>query len=475
MGSGRSLLGLLWLLAGCQATDLRGHAPPCLDGWRACRGECVPDDECRPIVNTASSSAYHPTCDPTTFDLTVPDAEASAVLVWVCRRHLNGDERPAPKVSYRGLELKELGSTESLNASEDVSGAPAALNYRSALYWSTAFAGGEGMISTTNADGECWFTAMAYSGVSADRPAFYGAVTEQALASISIDSEPDQLAIAHVCMKTFDTTDTTLKDVFGQTRRTFDDDPSDFMISATADRAGAAPTIALGWDDLSGIMPTVRRTAMGGVSLQPVCPTCVGVSAPTRRTTLASDDFNRADGALGDAWLVYPPRSTLAIVAGRLRTSESVPGEDALQTFGGGGPAPNDQWSSLVISTFGTGYLAPGPVVRWQNSPTLSGYACRAGRQGPDHTSFIHRFTDGVSAKILAGNDLVDWMPGDAIRCEAEGSMIRMFHIRGGVETLVVSAYDTRYSGGKPGILTYAGTPTEVEVDDFATGGFTSD
>ncbi|MGE3456670.1 MAG: hypothetical protein AB7O24_16280 [Kofleriaceae bacterium] len=438
----------------------------------------MPDGECGPITSTVSQSGFDGTCGPVSIDLTVPEGKPSAVLVSACIRYRYGQSLPRPTVSYREVPLDELGFADSHYITEDVGGESIAFHYRSALYWAAGIPGGVGQVvstsGTTNGNGECWFTASAYSGAATDRPVFAGAITELTTARLEIDSASEQLAVAQLCVKSFDTTMDSLDDGLGQTRRSFDQSGTNSAISATADKPGSSPVVTMEWTDQSGVSQTARRAAIGGVSLQPDCPTCIRIAdPPMRRTTIASDDFNRPDGPLGDSWHDgYADESPLAIVSGRLRVGGAMT-HDSIESWHTGTSAPDDQWASVTLAAHaGSGLVASGVLVRWADPPEVKGYACRAERQGTKAFSTIQRFGDG-QFRVLASTDIVEWAPGDTIRCEVEQHLLRMFHIRDGIETLVLLASDSQHDGGRPGIIINSDTPSEGELDDFATGGFT--
>jgi hypothetical protein len=154
---------------------------------------------------------------------------------------------------------------------------------------------------------------------------------------------------------------------------------------------------------------------------------------------------------------------------GRVLTAEL--GADAVEAYRAVS-TPDDQWTSISIASFeGAGKVTLGSFVRLSNAPEVSGYACRARRNSGPPSSLISRFDAGKSV-VLAGSDAITWLPGDTIRCEAQGSQLRLFRISDGIQSLVVSASDSTYPSAEAGIFSYTETPGGGQVDDFAMGGF---
>jgi hypothetical protein len=106
------------------------------------------------------------------------------------------------------------------------------------------------------------------------------------------------------------------------------------------------------------------------------------------------------------------------------------------------------------------------------NSPTQSWYTCNAARNAGSYTSALADY-DGTPA-LLASENATTWVAGDKLRCEAEGTALRLYRIVGTAKTLLLSTTSATHTSGKTGIYVFVGTAgslTNAQVDDFAMGG----
>jgi len=152
-----------------------------------------------------------------------------------------------------------------------------------------------------------------------------------------------------------------------------------------------------------------------------------------------TDNFNRADGALGANWAV--PVGTCAISSNQISFSNSV-----ARYIGATFDA--DQECDLVIGSPGVNHC--GGAVRLQADG--SGYI--SSNELDSANIQIYRFTAPstyVSVVVATGLSLVS---GDRIGVRAVGSTISV--IRNGV--VVASATDATYSSGQPGCYGFFNT-----------------
>ena len=182
------------------------------------------------------------------------------------------------------------------------------------------------------------------------------------------------------------------------------------------------------------------------------------------------DNFNRANaldlGASWDAGYTHQstPNTNLQIVGNRVRaTTASL---DATETYTGV-TLSNNQWAQLTLATAtGTGVIAPRLLLRFSAPDVKTGYEFALGR-AVGFTSRIGRWQAGVWTPLAAENRTV-WVAGDVLRAEAEGTTLRLYRNN----VLVLVATDATFPSGRAGIIIYAATIANVEVDDFSAGNF---
>lgn len=127
----------------------------------------------------------------------------------------------------------------------------------------------------------------------------------------------------------------------------------------------------------------------------------------------------------------------------------------------------NDQYAQAVVTWTGTtAYVGVGVRI----DANGAGYACVYEPQNGQAGIFLINYSagNGLSGSNLA-LDGVTWSTGDTMRCEAEGTTIRMK--RNGSQT--ASATDATYSAGKAGLAATQSSTTE-RMDTFEGGNITS-
>lgn len=183
-----------------------------------------------------------------------------------------------------------------------------------------------------------------------------------------------------------------------------------------------------------------------------------------------ADDFNRANSTeLGANWEpgytdTGGSNTALQIVGNRLRAITA--GVDATETFTGA-TLENDQWAQITLPTWtGASIIVPRVLLRFAGPGAKNGYEFGAVRGGT-WTSAIAEWNAGVWTSLVSEN-ATTWAVGDILRAEAEGTALRLYRNGG----LLLSTTDATFTSGRAGITIYAGTLTDVEVDDFSTGNF---
>ena len=201
---------------------------------------------------------------------------------------------------------------------------------------------------------------------------------------------------------------------------------------------------------------SVTTVVLGAVSVP-----LVALSQPAQAATTVTDDFNRADGALGPAWT---PMSD----GGMAISSQVVTGTNAA-TSGDirvGETYASDQSSQIeVTATQVGGGQWIGPAVRAQNggqdlylglywgnggSPVLMLFKRSAG-------NFTELGSPYASGPLAAGTQLTLSASGSTLSF-AENGVVR------------ISATDTTLSGGAPGIMAYGTPQGDNWVGEGATG-----
>ena len=215
------------------------------------------------------------------------------------------------------------------------------------------------------------------------------------------------------------------------------------------------------------------RDAVGNFS--PYSPISTNTLA-TGRTTLFTDIFNRADNAdLGVTYTdSYTGLTTGQILSQRLLPSVVGTGTAAVEQYTGV-TTPNDQWSEVTIGALTSGVVAQvGAHVRLTNPPTYNGYRCFAAINQTNKAG-IRRFNAGISTPLGTNDTTTVWGAGDKLRCEIQGTTIKLYRVVGTTETLLISATDATYASGTTGIYASVGTGgavTDAQITRFSMGGF---
>lgn len=199
--------------------------------------------------------------------------------------------------------------------------------------------------------------------------------------------------------------------------------------------------------------------------------TVTGTTSGEVERTLATDTFNRANGALGANWTgSYSSRFDLAIVSQVVRGSSTA--NDNLMTYTAISP-PADQWAQVDISTAtGSALYAAGVTVRTAASPLTSYYMCRFLANAWAGAT-IEKLVNGTYT-LLTSTATTSFVAGDKLKCTARGSTITLLRIRSGVESVILTTTDSTHTSGKTGVITYASTIANLEFDNFTTGDWTT-
>jgi chitodextrinase len=187
-------------------------------------------------------------------------------------------------------------------------------------------------------------------------------------------------------------------------------------------------------------------------------------------TTFANliDTFDRADNLnLGPAWDPYTGHSALQILNNSIRAT--TVNADNVESYNAV-PLPANQWSQATLTGWsGTTYHNAHIAVRLSNTlGSLTGYS---GFVESRNQAVIGKWTAGVFSPLATAPYTPK--PGDLLRLEAEGAVLR-FWVN---NVQILTTNDTNYSSGRPGLAIYidaGGTTDQVTFDNFVAGEWTS-
>src|SRR5690606_14140805 len=163
----------------------------------------------------------------------------------------------------------------------------------------------------------------------------------------------------------------------------------------------------------------------------------------------------------------YTDHNAWQTVADRCRTAGI--NLESLETYSGTIDA--NQWIEVDVPTFalsGT-YTEVRAQVRMTAPATVSGYECRAGKITAD-TIRITRKDNNIPATLASTTNYALTAPF-VFACEVIGSTITAY-LNG---VAVLSAADTMYASGRPGVYGFSdASASDVEIDNIELGNFTT-
>jgi hypothetical protein len=175
---------------------------------------------------------------------------------------------------------------------------------------------------------------------------------------------------------------------------------------------------------------------------------------------LASDDFDRADGALGANWEGVFGGAEAFTVGSNVAVNSVATGGGATYTAVA---APNDQYAECKITTV-TADIGCGPGVRMSVS-TAFGYYVEAYSAGVR----LRKLLDGTTTTI--GTAAGGISANDVVRVEAQGTNITV-KVNGA--TVIGPISDSDIASGSWGIFGESDIVSELHLDDWAGGDFTT-
>lgn len=181
-----------------------------------------------------------------------------------------------------------------------------------------------------------------------------------------------------------------------------------------------------------------------------------------------TDLFDRANASdLGALWTPYTVGYTNAQILNNRVRNTSATVESLESAVGCCNP---DQWARVRLSTFGSGYVTAGLMLRLQGGAQPSGYFIGAvSGHASGYKTWAYRYNSGAY-QFLAGEMTTPWAANDLMEAHIVGNTITIY--RNGNTDLRLTAQDPGaiYTSGTVGISLTASTIGQLEVDTFEAG-----
>lgn len=176
-------------------------------------------------------------------------------------------------------------------------------------------------------------------------------------------------------------------------------------------------------------------------------------------TVLATDDFNRADGAIGANWSNLA--DAFVIATNKARSGSGTTDSITISTYTNA-TWPNNQYAQCVIgSPVAVSDEGVGPIIRCSDANNL--YIA----QGNTVETKLYKRVGGAFTQL--GSDGAAVADGDTLYVEAQGTSIL---VKKNGSTIIGPVTDAALSAGNAGMW---GTRQAMRADDFAGGDFVGD
>jgi hypothetical protein len=193
------------------------------------------------------------------------------------------------------------------------------------------------------------------------------------------------------------------------------------------------------------------------------------------RTSVATDNFNRADGyGLGANWTGrnVSASGTLSIASNKANGSAARTYDNtSADSWSGAGSFTDDQYASVVISglavqttSYGIGVIARASGTDGSRS-FYGAYVASDAASGGNQTTYLFKIVSGTATSLYSTTH--SWSNGDRVEIECEGTTIRLCKNGtplGGSWTVTDSSITT----GAPGIA--GGGSAVAQGDDWEGG-----
>lgn len=181
------------------------------------------------------------------------------------------------------------------------------------------------------------------------------------------------------------------------------------------------------------------------------------------RTTLASDDFNRADGGLGSNWTTIVSTTAPAIVSNTIHDQGAAASSGAF--YSGVPNWPSDSWAQITLVTQEASAGSQGVGLRIQPA-AYSGYL--GFFDAGTGNLRIRRVDAGAATNLVAV--AYTFAANDVLRFEAIASQLRLYIN----DVLKLATFDTTYKTGSAGYIGFR-QAADNSCDDWSAGSFDLD
>lgn len=193
---------------------------------------------------------------------------------------------------------------------------------------------------------------------------------------------------------------------------------------------------------------------------------------------IISDDFNRADGALGANWTQLTSIDGLVVSSNTAANDGgSVAAQGHVIFTGASWTGGNDQYAEVSL-TAGHVNMDYGPSIRGTGASYAALATYQASVNDNDNVALpgsmlvaIYKRTGGTTTSLASGTFTIS--VADVIRIEAQGTTIRIKQNG----TQILSASDATVTTGSPGLRTFRTAVRaigDIKMDNFIAGDFSS-
>ena len=182
--------------------------------------------------------------------------------------------------------------------------------------------------------------------------------------------------------------------------------------------------------------------------------------------SLATDNFDRADGPLGSLWDDgYAPENALAINGNR--AGALTAGAGSVESYNGVA-LPNNQWVQCDLAAKAGAVISLVHVLTRMTAPAIKTWYAGEMAQNFSTRSRIVKNVAGIET-TLASENVTTWAVGDVLRLEADGTALALY--RNNSTTALLTATDSAIAGGRAGLLFYVeGAVTNYLADNWSAG-----
>lgn len=187
-------------------------------------------------------------------------------------------------------------------------------------------------------------------------------------------------------------------------------------------------------------------------------------------TTLATDNFNRADGGLGANWTTITGKGSPQ-VNNNVAVTTAV-GTDSMARYSAIS-WPDNQYAQVKVSAVSSSASGTGPIVRCATGAASFYLAYVTGLSGGLATIKLTKYTTGTGSDLVTATNQ-PFAVNDVLRLEVSGNPAVLKVYRNGIVISALNFTDSSspFTSGQPGFLAYvdAGAVTDSSADDWEGG-----